>query len=61
MLSTDILKKPPLLVHLVFHPESNLARELAKNIHLALNDDPIVQGLRIPTVFCREVDSLSTN
>ena len=58
MLSTDILKKPPLLVHLVFHPESNSARELAKNIHLALNDDPIVQGLRIPTVFCREVDSL---
>ena len=58
MIITDIQKKSPLLVHLVFHPESNLARELAKNIHLALNDDPVVQGLRIPTVFCKEVDSL---
>jgi len=59
MLSAGHLKKPPLLVHLVFHPNSDDARELAKNIHLALNGDPIVQGLRIPTVFCKEVDLLS--
>ena len=46
--------KPPLLVHLVFHPESDSARELAKHIHIALNDDPNVPGLRIPTIFCSE-------
>ena len=54
MLSAGYLKKPPLLVHLVFHPESVTAREIASLIHIALNDDPIVQGLRIPTVFCKE-------
>jgi len=46
--------KAPLLVHLVFHPESDSARELAKQIHIALNRDPNVPGLRIPTVFCAE-------
>jgi len=54
MLDADLVKKTPLLVHLVFHPESTSARALAKHIHVALNVDPVVQGLRIPTLFCRE-------
>jgi len=51
------MRKPPLLVHLVFHPESVEARELARQIHLALNDDPALPGLRIPTIFCREQEN----
>jgi hypothetical protein len=54
MLDTDNIRKAPLLVHLVFHPESASARELAKHIHAALNVDSVVQGLRIPTIFCKE-------
>src|SRR5436190_5082018 len=46
------MKKEPLLVHLVFHPESDSARELARHIHRQLNSDLIVPGLRVPTVFC---------
>ena len=46
------MKKEPLLVHLVFHPESPSARELAQHIHRQLNSDIIVPGLRVPTVFC---------
>jgi hypothetical protein len=46
------MPKLPLLVHLVFHPESAVARDLARHIHRRLNDDVIVPGLRIPTVFC---------
>ena len=46
------MKKQPLLVHLVFHPESASARELAQHIHRQLNSDLIVPGLRVPTVFC---------
>src|SRR5579864_4530497 len=42
----------PLLVHLVFHPESSSARELARHVHRQLNGDLIVPGLRVPTVFC---------
>ncbi|MGD9171501.1 MAG: TIR domain-containing protein, partial [Candidatus Thiodiazotropha sp.] len=41
-----------LLVHLIFHPASDNARQLARTIHKALNADPVVPGLRIPTVFC---------
>ena len=48
------MKKAPLLVHLIFHPQSEEARELARSIHRALNDDPAVPGLRVPTIFCRE-------
>ena len=48
------MKKSPLLVHLVFHPASALARELAMSIHKALNDDPSLPGLRIPTRFACE-------
>jgi len=47
-------RRPQLLVHLVFHPQSDSARELTRQIHLALNEDPNVPGLRIPTVFCAE-------
>lgn len=44
--------KQPLLVHLLFHPGSGVARDLARHIHVQLNDDLLVPGLRIPTVFC---------
>lgn len=51
---TSVRSTPPLLLHLVFHPGSPDSRELAHRIHRALNDDTAVQGLRVPTVFCRE-------
>jgi hypothetical protein len=46
------MPKQPLLVHLVFHPLSDAARELARHIHRQLNDDAVVPGLCVPTVFC---------
>ncbi len=46
------MRKIPLLVHLVFHPESGESRQLARHIHQQLNDDVVVPGLRVPTVFC---------
>ncbi|HSV61822.1 MAG TPA: TIR domain-containing protein [Chthoniobacterales bacterium] len=46
------MKTQPLLVHLLFHPDSDSARQLARHIHRELNGDPIVPGLRIPTLFC---------
>jgi hypothetical protein len=46
------MSQPPLLVHLIFHPASDEARALARTIHRALNGDPAVPGLRVPTVFC---------
>ena len=46
------MKKEPLLVHLLFHPESVSGRELARHIHRQLNGDVMVPGLRVPTVFC---------
>lgn len=46
------MSKPPLLVHILFHPASEDARELARVIHQALNADPALPGLRVPTVFC---------
>ena len=42
----------PLLIQFVLHPTSEFARNLARHIHRQLNDDVIVPGLRIPTVFC---------
>jgi hypothetical protein len=42
----------PILVHLIFHPQSSSARELARHIHRQLNDDVVVPGLRVPTMFC---------
>ncbi len=44
----------PLLVHLVFHPESKEGRALAVAIHRALNDDPALPGLRVPTLLVPE-------
>jgi hypothetical protein len=44
----------PLLVHIIFHPRSAVTREAAIHLHRALNDDPAVPGLRIPTVFAAE-------
>lgn len=44
----------PLLVHLVFHPHSTVAREHAECLHQTLNEDPSVPGLRIPTRFTPE-------
>jgi hypothetical protein len=44
----------PLLVHVIFHPRSEAAREAAIHLHGALNDDPAVPGLRVPTVFAAE-------
>ena len=46
------MKTQPLLVHLLFHPESAFSRELARHVHCQLNGDVIMPGLRIPTVFC---------
>lgn len=43
------MKKLPFLVHLIFHPASERSRELAMAIHRALNDDPTLPGLRVPT------------
>lgn len=46
------MSKPPLLVHVLFHPDSPSARELARHIHRQLNEDLVVPGLRVPTAFC---------
>lgn len=48
------MRPTPLLVHLVFHPESARAREIAKALHRSLNSDPLLPGLRVPTVMLRE-------
>jgi SLOG cluster2/TIR domain len=48
------MSRTPLLVHLLFHPESSPARDLALHLFRALNDDPAVPGLRLPTVFAAE-------
>jgi hypothetical protein len=46
------MPKQPLLVQFLFHPQSKSARALAQHVHRQLNDDVVVPGLRIPTVFC---------
>ncbi len=43
--------KQSLLVKLLFHPDSRSARAMAQHIHKTLNDDVVVPGLRVPTVF----------
>jgi SLOG cluster2/TIR domain len=50
--SIPTMKRQPLLVHLLFHPDSGSSRELACHVHRQLNGDLIMPGLRIPTVFC---------
>lgn len=44
----------PLLIQFVFHPKSPEARAIAQRLHLALNGDPLLPGLRIPTVMLPE-------
>lgn len=44
----------PLLVHIVFHPQSTQTRQIAESLHEALNKDTAVPGLRIPTRFTIE-------
>jgi hypothetical protein len=46
------MPKQPLLVQFLFHPQSKSARALAQHVHRQLNDDVVVPGLRVPTVFC---------
>ena len=46
----------PLLVQFIFHPKSTACRDLARHLHRQLNDDIVVPGLRIPTVFCPVID-----
>ena len=48
------MRPTPLLIHLVFHPKSDEARALAKAFHQALNSDPLLPGLRVPTVMLEE-------
>lgn len=43
--------KQPILVHIVFHPLSDLSRKLAEHVHGQLNGNPLAPGLRVPTVF----------
>ncbi len=50
------MPKQPLLVHLLFHPESSSAAAMAQHIHQTLNDDVVVPGLRVPTVFFPRTD-----
>ena len=50
------MNKLPLLVHFVFYPDSNSARELATGLHRSLNHDASVPGLDIPTTFCNYSD-----
>ena len=52
-----MMKRQPLLVHLLFHPESVSSHELARHVHRQLNGDLIMPGLRIPTVFCPTADN----
>jgi hypothetical protein len=40
---------PPLLLHLIFHPASSEARDLAHTLHRALNNDSALPGLAVPT------------
>jgi SLOG cluster2/TIR domain len=45
------MPEQPLMVHLLFHPRSGSARDLARYVHTQLNEDAILPGLRIPTMF----------
>jgi hypothetical protein len=48
------MRLTPLLIHLIFHPGSEQARELAVALHRAFNSDPLMPSLRVPTVMLRE-------
>ena len=42
------------LVRWIFHPASETARNLARQLHATLNDDPVLPGLRVATVALPE-------
>ena len=48
------MNKIPLLLHIIFHPNSKASRNTALEIHKVLNQDSEVPGLRIPTRFTPE-------
>jgi hypothetical protein len=48
----NVVTEQPLLVRLLFHPASLSARKLGREIYRQLNEEAVVPGLRIPTVFC---------
>ncbi len=52
------MNQPPLRVTIVFHPESQNCRDLARFIHHSLNEEALLPGLRIPTIFCPETGDL---
>jgi len=45
---------PPFLVHLIFHPASDKARNAALALHKALNSDSALPGLAVPTALLPE-------
>src|SRR4051794_29638019 len=51
--------KFPLLVQFIYHPHSAEAAAFADRLHSALNDDPAVPGLRIPTCFVPDDGSVT--
>jgi hypothetical protein len=56
MLGDTCRSKAPLLVQFAYHTSSDEAELLAECLHSALNDDPSVPGLRIPTLFMPETE-----
>lgn len=48
------MRPTPLLIHFVFHPDSDQARGIAVALHRSFNSDPLLPGLRVPTVMLKE-------
>ncbi len=46
--------RPPLVVHIIHHPDSVLGAEMGRALDRALTSDPAVAGLRLPTRFAPE-------
>ncbi len=53
-----MIPKFPLMVQFVHHPGSKEAADVAEYLHCVLNDDPAVPGLRVPTCFIPDDDTL---
>jgi len=53
-----MIPKFPLMVQFVHHPGSKEAEDVAEYLHSILNDDPAVPGLRIPTCFIPDDNTL---
>jgi len=53
-----MIPKFPLMVQFVHHPGSKEAEDVAVYLHSILNDDPAVPGLRIPTCFIPDDNTL---